>query len=126
MRTTTDKILAIIPPDYGLCRGRLRAPRHAHVLDRHRLFVRGHARVVDRLALSAGPLVQLTRAGFVLDNLVPVTLGNLVGGVVMVAAVYWFIYLRARPDNGVVRTRRHFARARAEASRAAHDLGETP
>jgi formate/nitrite transporter FocA (FNT family) len=25
----------------------------------------------------------------------PVTLGNIVGGTVMVAAVYWFIYLRS-------------------------------
>jgi formate/nitrite transporter FocA (FNT family) len=35
----------------------------------------------------------LTLAGFV-RNLVPVTLGNIVGGGVFVAAVYWLIYLR--------------------------------
>jgi formate transporter len=35
----------------------------------------------------------ITWAGFV-DNLVPVTLGNIVGGGVFVAAVYWLIYLR--------------------------------
>ena len=35
-------------------------------------------------------------------NLVPVTIGNLIGGVVMVAAVYWFVYLRppARDATG--------------------------
>ena len=27
-------------------------------------------------------------------NLVPVTLGNLIGGTMLVAAVYWFVYLR--------------------------------
>jgi formate/nitrite transporter FocA (FNT family) len=27
---------------------------------------------------------------------VPVTIGNIIGGSVMVAAVYWFVYLRAR------------------------------
>jgi formate/nitrite transporter FocA (FNT family) len=27
---------------------------------------------------------------------VPVTLGNIIGGSVMVAAVYWFVYLRKR------------------------------
>ncbi len=29
-------------------------------------------------------------------NLVPVTLGNIVGGALMVGAIYWFIYLRPR------------------------------
>ena len=29
-----------------------------------------------------------------MNNLLPVTAGNMVGGSVMVAAVYWFIYLR--------------------------------
>jgi formate/nitrite transporter len=30
-------------------------------------------------------------------NLVPVTAGNIVGGSVMVAAIYWFVYLRKKP-----------------------------
>ena len=29
-------------------------------------------------------------------NLVPVTIGNIIGGAVLVGAVYWFIYLRQR------------------------------
>jgi formate transporter len=32
-------------------------------------------------------------AGFV-GNLVPVTLGNIVGGTLLVGAVYWLVYLR--------------------------------
>ncbi len=32
--------------------------------------------------------------GFLIDNLFPVVLGNLFGGIVLVAGVYWFIYLR--------------------------------
>src|SRR3990167_7766973 len=32
--------------------------------------------------------------GFMIDNLVPVVLGNLFGGIVLIAGVYWFIYLR--------------------------------
>jgi formate/nitrite transporter FocA (FNT family) len=31
---------------------------------------------------------------FLLGNLVPVTLGNVVGGSLMVGLAYWFIYLR--------------------------------
>ncbi len=39
-------------------------------------------------------LPGLTWTAFVLKNLIPVTLGNILGGSVLVAAVYWFIYLR--------------------------------
>jgi formate transporter len=39
-------------------------------------------------------LEQLTTTGLFLNNLLPVTLGNIVGGSVFVALVYWFIYLR--------------------------------
>ncbi len=36
------------------------------------------------------------------NNLLPVTLGNIVGGGVMVAAVYWFVYLRTQPEHRFV------------------------
>ncbi|KAB2832568.1 MAG: formate/nitrite transporter family protein, partial [Candidatus Brocadia sp.] len=32
--------------------------------------------------------------GFLIDNMIPVVLGNLFGGVVLIAGVYWYIYLR--------------------------------
>ncbi len=41
-------------------------------------------------------LTNLTWAGFLFNNLLPVTIGNVIGGSVMVAAVYWFVYLRTR------------------------------
>jgi len=31
---------------------------------------------------------------FFVGNLLPVTIGNIIGGFIMVAAVYWFVYLR--------------------------------
>ena len=36
----------------------------------------------------------LTWQAFFIDNLVPVTLGNIIGGVVFVAFAYWFIHLK--------------------------------
>lgn len=39
-------------------------------------------------------LDNLTIYGFLFDNLLPVTLGNIVGGSVFVGLFYWFIYLR--------------------------------
>jgi formate transporter len=38
---------------------------------------------------------DLTWAGFLWHNLVPVTLGNIIGGGLLVGLLYWFIYLRA-------------------------------
>ena len=32
--------------------------------------------------------------GFLIDNLIPVVLGNLFGGIILIAGVYWFIFLR--------------------------------
>jgi formate/nitrite transporter len=43
---------------------------------------------------GAPDLSRLTILGFLLYNLLPVTLGNIVGGSLFVAAVYWFVYLR--------------------------------
>lgn len=40
-------------------------------------------------------LTQLTIEGFLLNNLLPVTLGNIIGGSVFVGLFYWFIYLRS-------------------------------
>ncbi len=43
-------------------------------------------------ALSAGEHVDWSN--FMIDNLIPVTIGNVIGGGALVAGVYWFIYLR--------------------------------
>jgi formate transporter len=37
---------------------------------------------------------SLTWGSFMLNNLLPVTIGNIIGGALMVGAVYWFVYLR--------------------------------
>jgi formate transporter len=37
---------------------------------------------------------DLTMMNFIVDNLIPVTLGNIVGGGVFVGIWYWFIYLK--------------------------------
>jgi formate/nitrite transporter len=46
--------------------------------------------VGDRVA----NLDALTWQAFLLNNLIPVTIGNIIGGAVLVAAVYWAIFLR--------------------------------
>jgi formate/nitrite transporter FocA (FNT family) len=39
---------------------------------------------------------NLNWSNFLIGNLLPVTIGNIIGGSIMVAAVYWFVYLRKK------------------------------
>jgi formate/nitrite transporter len=41
-------------------------------------------------------LTNLTWSNFLVNNLVPVTIGNIIGGTVLVAAIYWSVFLRNR------------------------------
>ncbi|MCL2496464.1 MAG: formate/nitrite transporter family protein [Clostridiales bacterium] len=46
-------------------------------------------------AAQAGvELSQLSIAGFVMNNLLPVTLGNIIGGALCVGTPYWYVYIR--------------------------------
>jgi len=44
-------------------------------------------------AASCVDVSRLTWQSFLLANLLPVTVGNIIGGAVLVAAVYWFVFL---------------------------------
>ena len=46
-------------------------------------------------AFEPEALAGLNWQRFCLDNLLPVTIGNLIGGGLLVGLVYWFVYLRA-------------------------------
>jgi formate/nitrite transporter len=52
------------------------------------------ARIGDRVA----NLDALTWQTFFINNLIPVTIGNIIGGVVLVAAIYWIVFLRVKND----------------------------
>jgi len=43
---------------------------------------------------TTGDFASLTWGNFFIVNLFPVTIGNIIGGSVMVGLVYWFIYIR--------------------------------
>lgn len=43
------------------------------------------------------PVDGLTWTAFLVHNLLPVTIGNVIGGALLVGGVYWFVYLRERP-----------------------------
>ncbi len=47
-------------------------------------------------AITVDSFAKLTWGNFFLNNLIPVTLGNIVGGAGLVGLVYWFAYLRTK------------------------------
>lgn len=47
-------------------------------------------------AITVANFAKLTWGNFLINNLIPVTLGNIVGGAGLVGLVYWFAYLRTK------------------------------
>lgn len=96
-RTTTDRILALTPPVVAFYAMGL---EHAIAV----MFYLPTAGLIELLAgaefwaASSAPPVALSAAGF-LRVLIPVTLGNILGGGVLVALVYWFVYLRPQKPS---------------------------
>jgi formate/nitrite transporter FocA (FNT family) len=48
------------------------------------------------MLLQVDPGEPITWSAFLVGNLLPVTIGNIAGGSVMVGLAYWFIYLRGK------------------------------
>ncbi|HEU5225788.1 MAG TPA: formate/nitrite transporter family protein [Actinomycetota bacterium] len=61
------------------------------------LVLLGHADVVEAAHLPSAELSTLDGAGL-MNNLVAVTIGNVIGGALLVGLVYWFVYVR--PTRG--------------------------
>lgn len=101
-RSTTDKILAIIPPISAFVAAGFEHSVANMYFIPIGLLVRNEPQVLAAAGKTAEQLANLTWGGFLINNLLPVTLGNIVGGGVMVAAVYWFVYLRSQPEHRFV------------------------
>ena len=50
----------------------------------------------QNIGAAASQYGNLTWGRFIVDNLIPVTIGNIIGGVFFVALVYWVVYLRSK------------------------------
>ena len=98
-RTTTDRILAIVPPITAFVAGGFEHSVANMDFIPMGLFVKAGAPDAFWAAIgkTAESYPNLTWERFLVGNLLPVTLGNVIGGTLLVGAVYWFIYLRARP-----------------------------
>jgi formate transporter FocA len=107
-RTTTDKILAIIfPISAFVAVGFEHSVANMYFIPMG-LLIKQFAPAVfwasDALAkatptaITVAAFSNLTWGNFFLNNLIPVTLGNIVGGAGMVGLIYWFVYLRGKKD----------------------------
>jgi formate/nitrite transporter len=95
-RTTTDKILAIIPPiSCFVAAGFEHSVANMYFIP-VALFVKGSgdAKFFEMIGKTAADFPHLTWGNFFLANLLPVTIGNIIGGAIMVGLVYWFVYNR--------------------------------
>ena len=92
-RSVTDKILSILMPISAFV-----AMGFEHCIANMFMIPLGIVASMDEAIITAGAfstkqLEHLNTAGF-LNNVIPVTLGNILGGAGLIAFAYYFIYLR--------------------------------
>jgi formate transporter len=97
-RTTTDRILAIVPPITAfVAAGFEHSIANMYFIPVGLLIKAGAPESFwTAIGKTAADYANLTWSNFFVKNLLPVTLGNILGGAVLVGAVYWFVYLRPR------------------------------
>ena len=96
-RSATDKVMVIVPPIAAfVAAGFEHSVANLYLLP-YGLAIKAWAGPEFWAAIgqSAAAYPELTASG-VVHNIVVATVGNLVGGSLMVGAVYWFVYLRPR------------------------------
>ena len=95
-RTTTDKILTIIPPITAFVAAGFEYSVANMYFIPIAMMVKqwGSPAFFEQIGKTALDFPHLTVQHFLLNNLMPVTIGNIIGGAVMVGLVYWFVYLR--------------------------------
>jgi formate/nitrite transporter len=97
-RTTTDRILAVVPPISAfVAAGFEHSVANMYFVPLGLLIARLDPGFVATHGLTEA-VGSLGWGAFLGRNLVPVTVGNLIGGTVLVGAVYWFVYLRPRSE----------------------------
>jgi formate/nitrite transporter len=91
-RSVTDKILSIIFPITAFV-----AMGFEHCIANMYLIPAGLVIKTNPTILAhleGIDLSNLTMNGFLVNNLLPVTIGNMVGGAIFVGTIYWILYLR--------------------------------
>ncbi len=100
-RSTTDKVLAIIFPIAAfVAAGFEHSVANMFFIPMGLLIQTGaEDSFWNLISNSADNYPELSWENFFLANLLPVTIGNIIGGAGMVGMVYWFVYLRKIEQN---------------------------
>ncbi len=95
-RTTTDRILSILFPISAFVAAGFEHSIANMYFIPVALFIKNGAPAEfwTNIGKTAADFSNVTWGNFFVANLLPVTIGNIIGGVLMVGLVYWFIYLR--------------------------------
>lgn len=96
-RSVTDKVVAVVPPVAAFVAAGFEHSVANMYFVPVALFQRLLARPEfwEATSTSADQYESITWSRFLTHNLAPVTLGNIVGGAVLVGLTYWFVYLRS-------------------------------
>jgi formate/nitrite transporter len=100
-RTTVDRVVIIVPPITAfVAAGFEHSIANVYFIPMG-LFIKAGAADSFWISIgkSAADFPTLTWSNFLFGNLIPVTIGNIIGGSLLVAAVYWFVYLRTRKPH---------------------------
>jgi len=95
-RSTTDKIMAVtLPVACFIAAGFEHSVANMYYIP-FALFVKnfGDPKLFEMLGKTAADFPHLTWGNFFFANLLPVTIGNIIGGAIMVGMIYWFVYIR--------------------------------
>ncbi|HEX9971153.1 MAG TPA: formate/nitrite transporter family protein, partial [bacterium] len=95
-RSTADKIFSIIPPIAAFVAAGFEHSVANMYFIPIALFVKffNPTFYTKAVEVAGKDFSNLTWGNFLGGNLLPVTIGNIIGGAVMVGLVYWFAYLR--------------------------------
>jgi formate/nitrite transporter len=97
-RTSIDRVFTIIPPVAAFVAAGFEHSIANIYFISIGLLIKSGAPEAFWSAVGKKPadFPNLTWSNFLIGNLLPVTIGNIIGGSIMVAAVYWFVYLRKK------------------------------
>jgi formate transporter FocA len=95
-RSVTDKILSMLLPVAAfVTTGLEHSIANMYYIPSGLLIKTGAGENFWKLVgLTPGDFSHLTMKNFLIANLLPVTIGNIVGGAILVGMTYWFIYIR--------------------------------
>jgi formate transporter FocA len=96
-RSTTDKLLSVLPPVTAFVAAGFEHSVANMYFIPLALFIKAGAApgFWAQIGKTTADYGALTWERFLWGNLLPVTIGNIIGGALMVGLMYWFIYSRA-------------------------------